>query len=84
TFRIKTLRDFIALMFAIYMFNLEVNSISRLRLSKKSIYRLYYSLELLGTCNLFIFVISVWYILTATLKGYGRFLEHPPFNIEYS
>ncbi|MBX0312806.1 MAG: hypothetical protein JHC31_13750 [Sulfurihydrogenibium sp.] len=29
TFRIKTLRDFIALMFAIYMFNLEVNSISR-------------------------------------------------------
>jgi hypothetical protein len=29
TFRIKTLRDFIALMFAIYMFNLEINSISR-------------------------------------------------------
>jgi hypothetical protein len=29
TFRIKTLRDFIALMFAIYMFNLEVVCISK-------------------------------------------------------
>jgi len=35
TFKIKTLRDFIALMFAIYMFNLEVAGISKFVVREK-------------------------------------------------